>query len=207
MKVEIEFTEPLLGTMSGDENLTTAHILTKHPDGIAKDELEALDGLDKTTEKQSTIFARDKKGMPMLWDYQIKGFFKEACEAMIHAEIIKKEELKKPRLTFWMFKKTIDKQIFVTPRKIVLRLTKGCGKDKLKFCERPLRADTRKGPRIALARSEQAPAGTKIQIEIICMNKKLEDFIKLWLDYGALSGLGQWRNSGMGRFIWKEIKE
>jgi hypothetical protein len=27
------------------------------------------------------------------------------------------------------------------------------------------------------------------------------------LDYGTKRGLGQWRNSGKGRYTWEEIKE
>jgi hypothetical protein len=29
--------------------------------------------------------------------------------------------------------------------------------------------------------------------------------VKEWLDYGELRGLGQWRNSGKGKFKWEEI--
>lgn len=31
------------------------------------------------------------------------------------------------------------------------------------------------------------------------------DAVREWLDYGMLRGLGQWRNSGKGRFTWEEI--
>ena len=27
-----------------------------------------------------------------------------------------------------------------------------------------------------------------------------------WLDYGRVRGIGQWRNSGKGRFTWEEIR-
>ena len=95
------------------------------------------------------------------------------------------------------YKKTIDKQIFVFPRKIYLILPEG---GKVTFIERPLRGETMRGERICLARSESVPAGTTIHIEISCLNKKLEGFIPQWLKYGRLMGLGQWRSSGMGRF-------
>ena len=32
-----------------------------------------------------------------------------------------------------------------------------------------------------------------------------EKLVREWLDYGKLRGLGQWRNSGKGRFEWKEV--
>ena len=194
MKYKIVFTEPLLGTLSGNKEIAEEFINSKHPNGVSEEESECHP--DEELEKSSTIFARDD-GKIMLWDYQVKGFFKEACEQMVHSGTMTKEELKKYRLTQYLYKKTIDKQIFVTPRKIHLLLPEGA---KPGFVERPLRGQTMRGERICLARSESVPAGTKFDIEIHCLNKKLEKFIPQWLTYGALLGLGQWRSSGMGRF-------
>ena len=195
MKYEIKFTEPLLGTLSGNKEIAEEFIISKHPDGRSEEESAAVP-VDETVEKSSTIFARDN-GRIMLWDYQIKGFLKEACEQMISSDTMTKEEQKKFRVTQYLYKRTIDKQIFVMPRKIHLELPKGA---KTSFIERPLRGQTMRGERICLARSESVPAGTKFHIEIICLNVKLEKFIPQWLKYGALLGLGQWRSSGMGRF-------
>lgn len=205
MKVEIEFTEPLLGTMAGDKEVATDFIANKHPDGVQKDEAEAIETLDEELEKTSTVFPREDD-KPFMWDYQFKGFFKEACAAMIQTETLKKEELKKVALTNYMHKRTIDRMIFVTPRRVFLMLPDGCNGDKLPFHERPLRGQTQRGERICLARSEKAPIGTKVEIEIVCLNAKLRDFIKRWLDYGALQGMLQWRNGGFGRFKWQELK-
>jgi len=195
VKYEIKFTEPLLGTLSGNKEIAEEFIISKHPDGRSEEESAAVP-VDETVEKSSTIFARDN-GRIMLWDYQIKGFLKEACEQMISSDTMTKEEQKKFRVTQYLYKRTIDKQIFVMPRKIHLELPKGA---KTSFIERPLRGQTMRGERICLARSESVPAGTKFHIEIICLNVKLEKFIPQWLKYGALLGLGQWRSSGMGRF-------
>jgi len=200
MKIEITFTEPLLGTLSGNKELAEEFINSKHPDGHSEEESEMHP--DEELEKGSTIFAKDGDKL-MLWDYQFKGFFKEACEQMIHSGTMKNEELKSVRLTDYLYKKTIDKQIFVAPRKIHLVLPEG---DKAKFITRPLRGDTMRGQRICLARSEAAPECMKVNIEIVCLNTNLEKFIPQWLDYGALYGMGQWRSSGMGRFNWQEIE-
>jgi hypothetical protein len=204
MKARITFEQPILGTLSGNPEIAEEFILTKHPEGISKDELEAQSHLPEVTEKSSTVFARNLQGEPMLWDYQIKGFFKEACAAMIHTDTMTKEELKKVRLTDYLHKKTIDNLIFVFPRQIPLKMPEGCNGE-LPFCQRPLRGQTMRGERISLARSEEAPAGAIIEIEIKCLNDKLEDFVKQWLTYGALKGMGQWRNSGKGRFSWEEL--
>ena len=31
--------------------------------------------------------------------------------------------------------------------------------------------------------------------------------VREWLEYDMFNGLGQWRNSGMGRFTWEEVPE
>ena len=98
------------------------------------------------------------------------------------------------------FKKVIDGLIFVSPRMIPLNMP-----GELTICQRPLRAQTAQGERIALASSEEAPAGTSIEFEIMMLDPDHEAVVREWLDYGALRGLGQWRNSGKGRFTWEEI--
>ena len=74
-------------------------------------------------------------------------------------------------------------------------------------CQRPLRAQTAQGERVALAFSDEAPAGTFVEFEIENLGGAQEGAIVEWLDYGKLRGIGQWRNSGKGRFEWEEIKE
>ncbi len=206
MKIRITFTEPLLGTVSGNKELTEQFIASKNPDVTAQQsEVDAVPDIADELQKTSTVFARDEKGKPMLWDYQVKGFLKAACKAMIDSEQFTKEHLKKVNLTNYTHKRTIDQLVFVKPRRITLNLPKGT--KELGFCQRPLRGQTMKGERIALARSEEAPAGTTIDVEIECLNKKLPDIVKIWLTYGELSGIGQWRNSGCGRFKWELISE
>jgi len=213
MKVELTFTEVLLGTLSGNKEIAEEFIISKHPEGKSQEESESVPELDETIEKSSTVFARTPDGKPMLWNYQPKGFFKEACAAMIHALTLgkvdaalkaEKDALKKNRLTEYLYKKTIDELVFVTPRRIPLILPDDCELP-LKFWERPLRGQTMKGERISLARSEVAPEGTKIIFEVKVLNDNLLEYIKKWLDYGALKGLGQWRNSSCGSFEWREL--
>ena len=193
LKVELEFTEMLLGTLPGDEKLAEEYVTSKHPEGAQEDEKASSEkvSLPEEIKKFSSYFARDGKGNPILWDYQIKGFFKDACSMM--RRVVQVDELK-------AHKKIIDGLIFVFPRQIPLKLS-----GELFFKERPLRITTPKGDRTALARSEAAPAGTKIQIEILLLKPSLKKYVINWFDYGILRGLGQWRNSGMGRFRWAEI--
>lgn len=204
MNVELKFITPVLGTLSGDPKVATEFILSKNPNNT-KDEAECLPD-EESLEKSSTVFPKTKDGQPFIWDYQFKGFFKSACEAMITSGKYTKEELKKHRLTMYLYKKTIDKLIFVFDRRILFKLPAKIDPANLDFLERPLRGETMRGERICLARSEVVPAGATVRFEIETLNEKLTPFIKEWLDYGRLMGMLQWRSGGMGRFTWKKVK-
>lgn len=73
------------------------------------------------------------------------------------------------------------------------------------ICERPLRAATPMGERVALSISESIPAGSTLEFEILCMTDVMKELVMECLDYGALRGLGQWRNSGKGRFEYEVL--
>ena len=96
------------------------------------------------------------------------------------------------------YKKIIDGLIFVGPRQIPLTLS-----GEMTECQRPLRAQTAQGERVSLANSEEIPAGSTCEFEITCMDDAHEKAVMEWLDYGKLRGLGQWRNSGKGRFTYE----
>lgn len=72
-------------------------------------------------------------------------------------------------------------------------------------CQRPLRASTALGERIALANSEVCPEGTSCEFEVLCMVDEDAAMLLEWLEYGKYKGIGQWRNSGKGRFTFEVI--
>jgi hypothetical protein len=200
MKIRLTFTEELLGTASSDPEIHAEFIASKGPDAkTLVEEIEAI-GEDAVVEKSKTVFSRDASGVPTLWDYQIKGMFKDACGMLSRAKGTKSSALT-------AYKKIIDGLVFITPRQIKLILPEG---GKIGSCQRPLRAQTAQGERIALAHSETVPAGTVIEFEITAMElgkskAKLSECVDEWLNYGALRGIGQWRNSGKGRFTWEQL--
>lgn len=194
IKCRLTFTEQLLGTASNDPDIHGSYIASKAPDAMSvAEEIEAV-GLDDVIERGMTVFPRDKDGNPFIYDYQIKGFFKDACAALRKVKGTKASKIK-------AYKKEIDGLLFVHPRKILLQMPGPLGE-----CQRPLRASTAQGERVALAHSEAAPAGTVIEFEILCLTEDMQDLAYECLDYGELRGLGQWRNSGAGRFEWDEVK-
>ena len=201
MKIRITLTEEVLGSSPSNEELLAAYIASKAPtDDLTAQEVDNIKA--QAAEERTTIFPKTADGTPFIYDYQIKGMFKDSCKALAtagkagypggkHCAALK------------AYKKAIDGLIFVSPREIPYNLH-GL---KMGFCERPLRAQTPMGERVSIAKSESVPAGATAEFEIECLDKKLEDMVRECLDYGAKRGLGQWRNSGKGRFEWEEVKE
>ena len=101
------------------------------------------------------------------------------------------------------YKKEIDGLVFVSPRLIELQMPDG---GEVGDLQRPLRAQTAQGERVALAHSETVPAGTVQEFDITCLKDDLMDVVLEWLDYGALHGTGQWRNAGYGVFSYEVIE-
>ena len=204
--VKITFIESVLGTSPANEDIYRDFIGSKAPDAAGvEDEVAAL-GVDAVVEKGMTVFPKLEDGTPFLYDYQIKGFFKDACSMLNRLTIKDPDTGKKKKAVnesgkLTAYKKVIDGMIFVQPRKIKFE-----GADEIGICQRPLRAQTAQGERIALSSSETVPAGSQITFTVLCLDDTHEAAVKEWLDYGELRGIGQWRNSGMGRFTWEEIE-
>ena len=193
LKYRITFTEGVLGTQPTDPEIYEKFIGSKAPDApTLEDEVAAL-GAEAVVDKSITAFPRNEDGNPFMYDYQVKGFFKDACSALARVPDTKSAKLK-------AFKKVIDGCIFPSPRKIPLKY-----EGDITLCQRPLRAQTAQGERISLACSEELPAGTQCEFEVLCLNDAHAELVKEWMEYGRLKGFLQWRNSGKGRFICEEI--
>ena len=194
MRVRLKFTEEVLGTASADPEIHEAYIASNAPDApTRKEEVEAL-GVEEVFEKSMTVFPKED-GRPFLWDYQIKGFFKDACGMLRRVPKSESSKIK-------AYKKEVDGLIFVRERKIPFEFDGEIGK-----CQRPLRASTAQGERVALASSETVPAGATVEFTVQCMVDSDMGAVIEWLDYGKLRGIGQWRNSSKGRFEWMDITD
>ncbi len=193
LKIRITFIEPILGTASANEDIYREFIASKAPDASTTEEEVAALGVEEYAEKQMTVFPRTEDGVPFLHDYQIKGFFKDTCGGLKKVSGTESSKIK-------AFKKEIDKLIFPEPRVIPFE-----NYAPITNCQRPLRARTMQGERVSLAMSEQIPAGASVVFDVVCLCDAHEAAVREWLDYGRYSGIGQWRNSGKGRFVWEEI--
>ena len=198
MKVKITLLEDMLGTAPNNKEIYTDYLASKAPEGKnVKDEIDTIDEPDGIEEmRQMTVFHRNPDtDQPIIFDYLVKGFFKNACSAM--REVPKSESSK-----IKAYKKKIDNLVFVAPRMIEIDMA-----GEMTICERPLRAQTAQGERVALSCSESIPAGSTMEIEITTLTDDLMNTVIEWLDYGKLNGLGQWHNSGKGRFSWEDITD
>ena len=151
--------EAMLGTASNNKELHSEFIASHAPDAPSREEEIAAVGVDEVIEKGTTVFSRNEDGRPILWDYQIKGFFKDACGVLRKVKGTKSSKIK-------AYKKEIDGLIFV-----------------------------------------QIAAGAVLEFSVLVMADELVPAVKEWLSYGKLRGLGQWRNSGKGRFLCEILGE
>jgi len=187
--VTATFTEPLLGTAPLNKEVYKDWILP--PDNP---DLSELDTINEAMEKGSTGFHRLPDGSPFLYDYVIKGFFKDACGMLARDSESSSSKLR-------AFRKVIDGLLFVGPRRIPI-----VASGDISWLERPLRAQTAQGERVALARSEALPEGSTIQFIVEAMGPITPTLLREWLTYGELRGLGQWRNASYGRFKYEMTK-
>ena len=195
MKVRITFLEEILGTANADKDVHSEFIASKAPDAPSRaEEVEAL-GVDEVERKEMTVFPKLEDGTPFIWDYQIRGFFKSAAQAGSYIG-------GKSKLT--AYKKKVDLLVHIKERKIPLIIPDG---KEIGNCQRPLRASTMQGERVALANSETCPEGTTAEFTIVCLQDDLMKYVIEWLDYGKYNGLGQWRNSRKGSFEWTDITD
>ena len=204
------FIEGLLGTSTANEEIYRDYLAQKAPSiQLQEEEAEAIANTPSAEEqfgKALTIFPKLDDGTPYQYDYQVKGFFKDSCSALSRLtgkdpETGKKGKAVNESSKLKAFKKEIDGNIFVFPRQIPIVF-----RGEISICQRPLRASTAQGERIALAASEEIPAGAAMEFWVLCLNDSHVPAVLEWMDYGILRGTGQWRNSGKGRFNYELLE-
>lgn len=202
LKVKTTLINEMLGTASSDPEIHEKFIASKSADKEkVKEELESLSA-EERIERMLTVHYKDANGNPFIWDYMVRGFLKAALFTKVEFGpiVIGKKKIK---ISKYNNKRVIDNQVFVTPRKIMFEIPEGA---KFERVTRPIRVDTPKGERVALATSETVPAGSSLEFKILILEPELKPLIQECMEYGQLKGFGQWRNSGCGAFAWEEIK-
>lgn len=199
-KVELTFTEPILGMSPLDPEIYTKYIASKAPIiTLAEEEVEMVTS-DKPVKKEEmkiTGFFRapadGSKGPPgyLLADYQIRGFFKSAANTLKGPENLDVKNLKSK----------IERFLFIFPRMSYLKAEIDG------ILQRPLRGMTPKGERISLVASEMVnDIVLQIELHKIPHPEITWALIEQIMDYGLFEGISQWRGASYGRFTWKYIK-
>ncbi len=192
-KLKVTFIEPILGSQP------TRDVASEFIAGKAGIELPADEAatLPEALERGTTVFHKDANGNPLIFNYVVKGFLKAAAKVLNGRSGMPRN-----------LKSKVDDTVFVTPRNIELRNDTGDLKEQIDFLERPLRAETAEGPRIALARSEMLPAGVSFECGLEVIKGEItEAVLTELLDYGYHKGIGQWRNGGYGSFRYELTSE
>lgn len=201
-KLKLTFTSPLLGSSPSSPTVYTDYIAAKAEGAMNGDAAEEVNTLRKRTAREEedetvkrTVFHRDELGRPCIYNYVLKGFFKAACSASKN-----RDDIKPVSGSLRNHKTHINNLVVVKPRLLTIRLVKPTA-----VLERPLRAETAQGPRVALAASEVVEAGASIECQVIILSDKMisEEMLREWLSFGEFQGLGQWRSGDWGQFTYE----
>jgi len=200
--VVIETMERILGSSPGDPEIYRKYIANSPSDpdrgaGSPEREEEEVNSLPQVEEKGLTVFPRDGSGCLHMWDFQVKGYLKEAGNIL------------KDQLRIRGLRDKVDNYVYVFPRRILFQrdgqlLTQPDG-----VFARPLRAMTMQGPRVSIAISEYVEPPIRLEFGIrLLEHKELnETVLQEILEFGQLKGLGQWRNGSWGRFRVLDFRE
>lgn len=194
-KFKISFTEPLLGSSPADQEIFTRFVASKAPaEWLTTEESDTLPERNDST--GVTVFHEDENGL-FLYNYLVKGFLKESGNNLKDCGDIGVKNLRSK----------IDNYVFVQPRRIYLVRDGKRIIEPDRMLERPLRGMTPLGPRVSLVSSEAVdpPVEIEFTVELVENKEVTFEIIHKLLDYGALKGMGQWRNGGWGTFTWEEL--
>lgn len=198
-RLKISFITPILGSQSTRE-VASEFIAARAGVTVPEDEATTL---PEALERGTTVFNRDPSDeWPIILDFQIKGFLKEAGRVLAGKPIDDKRTMPKA------LRAKVAQGVFVSPRFIRLQNHGGDLREQVDYYERPLRAETAQGPRIALARSEMLPEGTSFECGLeVYPGEISETILRELLDYGYHCGMMQFRGGGFGRFRYELSKE
>lgn len=241
--VRMRTTNIMLGTQPGNNTIFEQYIARNSPDPDAiPEELESnregAEGIENekiapTIFPVGKFFIREDgsymdplfekigsakgsyKKLPFIYDYQIRGGWKESIAMLTKASGGRGSKVKTyASAAISSYKKAVDGNWLVTNRRIPLYIPESflddMGNERSTYDEdgnlpiiiRPLRADTAQGPRIALAASQYVPIGTEFYFGIRLLNDADLRACLESLDYKSVVGFLQWRGSGKGTAEW-----
>ena len=136
-----------------------------------------------------SYFYKNAGGHPILRDYHVMGFLKEAAQALNDAY---GDELRS----------ILTRKVFIEPKEILLTLPDGAA---ISIMKRPPHLIRREGEKVETREetSEAAPIGTTVSCELLVYPGVEAEVLTALLEYGRMKGMGLGRNQGFGRFEYK----
>jgi len=234
MKIRFVYEEEVLGMTSANKDIYMRFFADKAPDAPSREEEIAALGADAVMEKSATIFPRDEEDNPIFWDYQIKGSFKDACGGLGRAKGTLSSRLpaqnkvidnlvfvspRKVKIVTEEKKSLADSGRCQRPlfgmTKQGPRIALACSEtvpagSSIEFTVHWMELKDAKPPKIKTStKEEEEEKGKQTKEEKKPPKKKvtMRDLICEWLDFNAMRGFAQWRNSGKGRYHWEILEE
>ena len=191
----------IIGAQAANPKVHREFIAAKAAKQEKGEEQTAMLPKEELEKKGLTVFLRDD-GALCLADYVIKGFLKEAL-GVIKSQV----KIGSPATK-------VDNLILVEPEYLHFTRNGEPVTDADQIFERPLRAMTMQGPRVSVSASEIIRPGWELEFTLTLIdNEKTAKSVALtWnvieeaLNYGAIKGLGQWRNGQNGRFTYEVVE-
>ena len=198
MNIRIIFITELLGSCPNDPEIYSKFIADKATDKNKATEIADL-GVDKAIAEGTTKFL-NVKGRPALSNHAWLGYIKEKVG------FLKGDQQDSASSEMTSYKKKIDLGLSYLGKYSILVPPKG---ETTGILQRPLRASTAAGERVALASSVTVPPRTRTRFTLVMTNESFKTPITEALNMGCyFSGTGQWRGSGKkGRFMWEELDD
>ena len=200
---QITLQEPQLGTVPKDPKVYQQFIESLKPEDQQDEEHKTVESRE---ERGWTGFHRDENG-PFVYNYMIKGFLKASALVLLK------------HIGITGLKSKVTNYVFVKPRRMHFDMTNAMkdqellayigtgeatarlGENGLVVIERPLQAQTARGPRVSVVRSDVIGSGATLRCVLQVLKGPItEKVLKNLIDYGVLQGLGQWRSAGWGAF-------
>ena len=196
---QITGTAPLMGTQPADQSLLTRSLARRDAGLSDRDKKALASGITMTT-----VFTRsDANGDCLVFmDYMLRGFFKSALTAL------------SPELGILAVKTKVDRYLFVAPREIpILRCGAQLYEEDDEY-QRPVRVDGPYGQTVTLQSAERVytPWELRFTLRLLQNDRTSRSNPLSWsavesaLDYGALSGIGKFRNGPFGTFEWRRME-
>ena len=178
-----------------------SNLLIDSPESVKDALVKNGNGGEET--KGKTVFRANKSGL-ILPGYMVKGFYKEAAKAIAD---------------FAMPTSRIDKWLYIAESEIpLMRNGEQLQRDTVYEWARPLRTEDQYGvSRTCIAVSEVIDPPCELTFTVLVLPKGFvqksdsgkfaKESVKQWTEYGAFTGLGQWRNANNGAFKVVEFEE